>query len=179
MKRELVISGMTCLDCSRHATKALEHVSGVSSAVVDYRDGRATVVLDQAVAPDVLADAVARAGYRVERDSDSPSLAGAPPARTHQRADGGAGGTPTGTADFELLVIGTGGAGMAAAIQAVGMGGKVAIVRGGYPRGHLRQRGVHSAVGLELERSAPSVSSWPPVVDRTRATWASTTHASR
>lgn len=34
-------------------------------------------------------------------------------------------------ADFDLLIIGTGGAGMAAAIQAVGMGGKVAIVESG------------------------------------------------
>lgn len=131
MKRELVISGMTCLDCSRHVTKALEHVSGVRCAAVDYRGGRATVELDQSVAPSVLADAVARVGYRVEREGDAPSVAGEPPGRTHQRADGVVGGTPAGTADFDLLVIGTGGAGMAAAIQAVGMGGKVAIVEAG------------------------------------------------
>ena len=37
----------------------------------------------------------------------------------------------TGVADFDLLIIGTGGAGVAAAIQAVGMGGKVAIVEAG------------------------------------------------
>ena len=48
-----------------------------------------------------------------------------------KRPDGGASDTPTVTADFDLLVIGTGGAGMAAAIQAVGMGGKVAIVEAG------------------------------------------------
>ncbi|CAN5269938.1 mercury(II) reductase [soil metagenome] len=34
-------------------------------------------------------------------------------------------------ADFDLLVIGTGGAGVAAAIQAVGMGGSVAVVEAG------------------------------------------------
>ncbi|HXG70700.1 MAG TPA: mercury(II) reductase [Gemmatimonadaceae bacterium] len=36
-----------------------------------------------------------------------------------------------GDADFDILIIGTGGAGVAAAIQAVGMGGKVAIIESG------------------------------------------------
>lgn len=36
-----------------------------------------------------------------------------------------------GNADFDVLIIGTGGAGVAAAIQAAGMGGKVAIVEAG------------------------------------------------
>ncbi len=38
---------------------------------------------------------------------------------------------PLGSADFDLLIIGTGGAGVAAAIQAAGMGAKVAIVEAG------------------------------------------------
>lgn len=41
----------------------------------------------------------------------------------------GSGRSPT--ADFDLLIIGTGGAGVASAIQAVGMGGKVAIAEEG------------------------------------------------
>ena len=34
-------------------------------------------------------------------------------------------------ADFDVLIIGTGGAGVAAAIQTAGMGGKVAIIEAG------------------------------------------------
>lgn len=67
--------------------------------------------------------------------SDTPSFAseaptacrfGLHPASSTPDGDGAA---PE--ADFDLLIIGTGGAGVAAAIQAAGMGAKVAIVEGG------------------------------------------------
>ena len=43
MKLDLKVSRMTCLDCSRHVTRALKRVEGVQSATVDYRAGSATV----------------------------------------------------------------------------------------------------------------------------------------
>ena len=50
-----------------------------------------------------------------------------------REVDGESGAAPARAlvADFDVLVIGTGGAGVAAAIQAVGMGGKVAIAEAG------------------------------------------------
>ncbi len=54
-----------------------------------------------------------------------------PPRRTVPSEGSPGSASGTGPADFDLLVIGTGGAGMAAAIQAVGMGATVAIVEAG------------------------------------------------
>lgn len=125
---ELHVEGMTCLDCSRHITQALEKVPGVSAAKVDYRAGVAEVKLAHSVPSSSLITAVERAGYKatvastgtpVERDAPSPKSR---PAGARREPSDAA------DADFDLLIIGTGGAGVAAAIQAVGMGGKVAIV---------------------------------------------------
>lgn len=153
MRINLVIEGMTCLDCSRHVTRALERVEGVAGAWVDYRAGRATVQLADSGArtPEFersLAAAVERAGYRAtvsgaddgrpvaaaalveaahggSGHSDTPSFAGEAPARPTSAGPG------AGAAHFDVLIIGTGGAGMAAAIQAAGMGAKVAVAEGG------------------------------------------------
>lgn len=189
MQLDLTIGGMTCLDCSRHVTTALQRVAGVQGAHVDYRAGRSCVELEPGVTPTpaltgALVAAVERAGYRAEPlipsepgaevsagdgavpagsttggyggrapalatapapvlpgtgRSGTPSFAGegpaaAPPARRlplHAAAGAPDGdGADTG-ADFDLLIIGTGGAGVAAAIQAAGMGAKVAIVEAG------------------------------------------------
>lgn len=190
MKLDLEISGMTCLDCARHVTKALERVEGVIGARVDYRAGRGTVDLSHPVAVDDLVRSVERAGYRAAvatasagagpgasvsggyggRDdataasgsgpgspempggaavttartdstiasatpgrgaTDTPSFARELPLRTSAARDGGNGAGPEATGHtFDLLVIGTGGAGVAAAIQAAGMGAVVGIVEG-------------------------------------------------
>ena len=160
MKLDFEVAGMTCLDCSRHITKALEGVEGVNSASVDYRGGRAAVELKHDVLPGELVAAVERAGYQATIASDvggrapepivataspatadrvrqhggtgTPSFAGEEPvsiARTDQRQPNN--GASAGAADFDVLIIGTGGAGVAAAIQAVGMGAKVGIVESG------------------------------------------------
>lgn len=176
MHLDLTIGGMTCLDCARHVTAALERVEGVEAAHVDYRAGRGRVELAPGVTPtpalaDALVAAVERPGYRVERlspaesdaesvtiagveiaatpgsgRSDTPSFAREAPTRrfpdpaaahavVHPTASSpdGSGVAPGADpgADFDLLIIGTGGAGVAAAIQAAGMGAKVAIVEGG------------------------------------------------
>jgi mercuric reductase len=128
---ELGIEGMTCLDCSRHIAQALTRVQGVTSADVDYRGGRAHVRVERPVPAEALVAAVERAGYqarstaegRLASDASSPAMQRSPdPSQTASDQQG---------ADFDLLIIGTGGAGVAAAIQAVGMGGKVAIVESG------------------------------------------------
>lgn len=62
---ELAISGMTCGNCVRHVTRALQETPGVRSAAVDLASGRARVTLDAALParPEALAAAVAEAGY--------------------------------------------------------------------------------------------------------------------
>ncbi len=124
---DLTITGMTCLDCSRHITRALEQVEGVASAAVDYRAGTAHVVMSAPVAYERLLDAVSRSGYRASLTAQTSDASTMP----HQDVVTAAAQPSADVADFDLLIIGTGGAGVAAAIQAVGMGGKVAIVEAG------------------------------------------------
>jgi len=62
---ELLVSGMTCQNCARHVTEAIQSVAGVRSALVSLEAGRATVRWDAnapANVPAVLS-AVAGAGY--------------------------------------------------------------------------------------------------------------------
>jgi len=126
---ELRVDGMTCLDCSRHITQALEGVPGVSSARVDYRAGVAEVEAAQSVAPATLITAVERAGYKARvASAEAPAEPTAAPPKAAPAEPNGELLLAAGDADFDLLIIGTGGAGVAAAIQAVGMGGKVAII---------------------------------------------------
>ena len=127
---EFDVEGMTCLDCSRHITKALRQVEGVRSADVDYRGGRAHVVVDQPVPAEALVAAVERAGYRARPIASNAATAELPTPTDHSSDDASAA-TDRRDADFDLLIIGTGGAGVAAAIQGVGMGAKVAIVESG------------------------------------------------
>jgi Pyruvate/2-oxoglutarate dehydrogenase complex, dihydrolipoamide dehydrogenase (E3) component, and related enzymes len=139
MQLDLAIGGMTCLDCSRHVTTSLKRVSGVEAAHVDYRAGRGSVELSPGVTPtpalvSALVTAVERAGYRAEviepSDSDAARTgANRSPLLETDRTDGGD--RASSNADFDLLIIGTGGAGVAAAIQGAGAGAKVAIVESG------------------------------------------------
>ncbi len=114
MELNLKVQGMTCLDCARRIETALRRVEGVKSARVDYRAGDATVELEREVPEHELLAAVELAGYRAEARSETP-----------RKQNGEM------KADFDILVIGTGGAGVAAAIQAAGMGAKVGIAEQG------------------------------------------------
>ncbi len=63
---ELPVEGMTCNNCVRHVTEALEAVPGVEHAEVSLEEKRATVDVNDGVASrDQLAAAVQKAGYRV------------------------------------------------------------------------------------------------------------------
>lgn len=131
MKLDLDVAGMTCLDCSRRITTALEQVEGVRSARVDYRGGRASIELERDVPAEELVAAVERAGYQATVTGDVAVRA--PEPRDMARVGRGQAdnGRSAGPADYDVLIIGTGGAGVAAAIQAVGMGAKVGIVEAG------------------------------------------------
>ena len=131
MKYELAISGMTCLNCARTVERALADTQGVQHATVSFPARHATVDATPEVGADTLREAVARAGYSATVVSGTPShresasvkhAGGAPsalrPSETTNRPD----------VDFDLLVVGSGSAGVAAAIRASELGATAAVV---------------------------------------------------
>ena len=104
MQLDLKVTGMTCLDCSRHVTRALERVEGVQSATVDYRAGSAVVEVTEPPPVDALLAAVERAGYHAEPAGPivaapaaaRPSVPVATPTRPVP--------APLGSTDFDLQI---------------------------------------------------------------------------
>ena len=117
-KLDLDVRGMTCDACAVHVEKALQSVAGVKEATVPgWQSARATVVAESEVAADALAAAVREAGYTAAVKTRQP--AGGP------RPQDGRGGDR-----FDLMVIGGGSAGFAAAIKGAELGYRVALVEG-------------------------------------------------
>ena len=121
----LSISGMTCDACATHVMKALETVPGVKSAQVSYPQGTAQVVADAGVSLDVMAAAVAKAGYSARLATQAPGPTSGQPGDTVSVARAGAG------HGLRIAVIGSGGAAMAAAIKAAGSGAQVTLIERG------------------------------------------------
>lgn len=117
---ELDVHGMTCDSCALHVTRALQSVPGVESAEVSgWESGKATVIASPKLNLHLLTGAVARAGYSAsvsasQQTADSPKEAALP-----------------GEYDFDLLVIGGGSAGFAAAIKGSELSFRVGIVNAG------------------------------------------------
>ncbi len=67
---ELKVGGMTCQGCVRSVTKKLSGVTGVSSAMVDLTEGKATVEYDDSSAKveDMIA-AVEQIGFHAARQT--------------------------------------------------------------------------------------------------------------
>jgi mercuric reductase len=111
------IGGMTCAHCEQAVSAALES-TGAAGVRVDHRRGQATFELDGDPAPVV--GAVGAAGYTpgaVEVLEDER-----PAARPGSAVRG---------SDFDLAVVGSGGAAFAAAIRATNLGARVALVERG------------------------------------------------
>jgi mercuric reductase len=128
MIRDLKIEGMTCLSCAHHLEEALKGVAGVERVRVDYPAGSGTVQLSSRIADAVLLRAVESAGYRA-RMTNGGGVATI--AETHSCCGNESADEADGAEDFDLLVIGTGGAGMAAAIRGTELGARVGIVEAG------------------------------------------------
>lgn len=158
----LEISGMTCDHCARTVERAMRSVPGARRVSASYPAGQGEAEVEDAVSARDLIDAVERAGYvaRLLSDSTAP---GGPDAR--DRAGGGAG--------FDLLVIGTGAAGMAAAIRGAELGRRVGIVEAGTVGGTCVNVGCIPSKNLlavaEAARSArsglPGLTGCEPTVD--------------
>lgn len=116
---KLRIEGMTCESCARHVAKALKDVDGVEDAQVgDWKEGTATVTAKGYVSEAALANSVVGAGYRAIIEEQRLLRPGTKIAGK-------------GKAGFDLMVVGGGSAAFAAAIKAVEMGARVAIVEQG------------------------------------------------
>lgn len=141
---ELTISGMTCDGCAAHVRRALEGVPGVWNVVVpDWREGRASVVTDASLADEVLTEAVAAAGYEARVSSRHTLAEETEPVRP-------------GEAEVDLMIVGSGSAGFAAAIRAAELGYSALMKRlvdrliGISPEGGA-QTSIHLATSPDLE----------------------------
>lgn len=162
---ELAIGGMTCNACAAHVRKALEAVPGVQSAQVSYAQGMAEVRADAGVAFAVMAAAVAEAGYsaRLATPVSTPGSSQTTVAR-------GAG--------PRIAVIGSGGAAMAAAIKAAGVGAQVTLIERGTIGGTCVNVGcvpskimIRAAHVAQMRRQSPfdaGISAAAPVIRRDR-----------
>nr|BAG82772.1 mercuric reductase, MerA [uncultured bacterium] len=116
---ELNVQGMTCESCALHVEKALEKVEGVRGVrVPGWESGRAEVTAASNVTDEELASAVRDAGYRAQIERRKPLESRS---AGNGRADGG----------YDLMVIGGGSAGFAAAIKGAELGFNVALVEAG------------------------------------------------
>ncbi len=116
---ELTVRGMTCDSCAVHVTKALKSVDGVQGAdVPGWQSARATVTAEAGVKAEALAAAAREAGYSATVKARKP-IGNPTPQGIH------------GDSQFDLMVIGGGSAGFAAAIKGAELGFKVALVEAG------------------------------------------------
>jgi mercuric reductase len=119
--RELSIEvrGMTCDHCERSVSKALRSVPGIQQILeVSHAGAFARVTAGPEVTADRIELAVARAGYRA-RVKDRPQSPESPAVISQ------------GQGEFDLVIVGGGSAGFAAAIKAADLGARVAMAEGG------------------------------------------------
>ena len=118
---ELEVTGMTCDGCATHVIQALEKVECVMQAnVPSWQDGKAVIDLTGDINTEQITKAVENAGYSAKIVNDG----GQKEKITHKP-------TKNGNTDYDLVVIGTGGGGVAASIRAAENGNKVAIIESG------------------------------------------------
>lgn len=120
---ELEVKGMTCASCATHVTEALRKVNGVVECQIpDWQAKKALVTVAGDVDVKKLTGSVQEAGYQakvLDRNGGSTEEAVTDNAPMGQNVD------------YDLVVIGTGGGGVAASIRAAESGHKVAIIEGG------------------------------------------------
>ena len=149
----LQIEGMTCASCADHLRDALQNVPGVQSVSVSYLDRLAEVTVNEGTATTALMAAVAAAGYKALVPEHSAQT-------------------------LHIVVIGSGGAAMAAALKAVENGARVTLIERGTVGGTCVNTGcvpskimIRAAHIAHLRRESPfdaGMSATPPTVLRDR-----------
>ena len=110
----LRITGMTCELCARTIENVLSGLLGIVSASVSYNAGFASVAAHSEINADTLVRAVKASGYTAEiMGSDAATAGKAAKAKLH------------------IAIIGSGGAAMACALQAVDRGARVTLIERG------------------------------------------------
>lgn len=110
---------MTCTHCERSVQRALERVDGIEAVLgVSHASGEARVRASSDLRHDQVHEALADAGYRLGSDEVQRSAS----VRSTGRASDEV---------FDLIVLGGGSAGFAAAIKGADLGAQVALVEGG------------------------------------------------
>lgn len=169
-KVELIVDGMTCDDCVRNVVRALKRVPGVLEAnVPGWQSRQASAVVDHQVGIEELIAVIEKRGYRAALKTRQPVVE-IPRTMPHLRR---------GTDSVDLMVIGAGSAGFAAAIKAVEFGFRVALVEQGTIGGtcvnigcvpsktliraveQLHRAGQHPFSGIQ---TVPGRLSWPEVI---------------
>ncbi|GGX70790.1 mercury(II) reductase [Saccharospirillum salsuginis] len=115
----LSIKGMTCDQCATHLEAALTGVAGVRSARVSYPEGSAHVWTEANLVATALIEAASAVGYQAGV-VDNTAIETSAPGSGHGRSD-----TP------HIVVIGSGGAAMAAALKSVERGARVTLIERG------------------------------------------------
>lgn len=125
--REWVLSveAMTCAGCESTVAEALRGVPGVEEVEASYEEGRARVRGRADTDPHALEAALAERGYR-GRVKDEPRQGEGSPSSSRARSA-----VRHPEHDFDLLVLGGGSAGFAAAIRGVELGARVGLVNDG------------------------------------------------
>jgi mercuric reductase len=115
---ELDVRGMTCDSCALHVEQALQGIDGVQDVEVPgWQSAQATVRVASAVDAQALTAAVRDAGYT---------------ATVKTRKTGGGPASSNGRdSDYDLLVIGAGSGGFAAAIKGTELGARVGLINDG------------------------------------------------
>ncbi len=116
----LAIEGMTCDHCAVTIARALRAVPGVERADVSFAEQRAEVSTNDAV-PEDLIRAVESTGYHASVGEGPTSFGAARP-----EAPSVSSGRPP-----DVVVLGGGSAGFAAAIRAAELGARVTLIEGG------------------------------------------------
>lgn len=114
----LVVNGMTCNDCEKHVSHALESV-GAENISASFRRNEAIFEFDDLNRLDDAKQAIAETGYQ---PGDATILSDRKQGKVIDMDD---------NYDFDLLIIGSGGAAFSAAIEASSCGAKIAMVERG------------------------------------------------
>lgn len=127
----LQIEGMTCASCAVHIKKALEQVPGVRSATVSYPKNQAEVTTDARVKPGAITAAVEALGYRAIAIDTPVKPVSVPNTPRRASADDHKININGEAGKLHVVVIGSGGAAMAAALKAVERGARVTLIERG------------------------------------------------